>query len=267
MGIISYFKRPKITKLSLKDWQRNRDVFTQTYRVNFIPPVLEPLLYLFALGFGLGSLVGTVKIFNLTIKYTRFIAPALVSISIMNSAFFECTYGSFVRMHYQKTFDAMIATPLSLEDVIAGELMWGATRSLINGTIILLVVSAFGLVNFSFALLILPVAFLGGFLFASLGMIFTAISPNIDTLNYPTFLLITPMLLFSGTFFPLSVLPKALQMLALAALPLANVVSLNQGLTLKSLGWLQLYNLAWILIVSIVLAIVSINLMKKRLIE
>jgi lipooligosaccharide transport system permease protein len=267
MGILSYFKRPKITRLSMKVWQRNRDVFTKTYRVNFIPPVLEPLLYLFALGFGLGTLVGTIKIFNLTVSYTRFIAPALISISVMNSAFFECTYGSFVRMHYQRTFDAMIATPLSIEDVIAGELMWGATRSLINGTIILTVVSAFGLVNFSFALLILPVSLIGGFLFAALGMIFTAISPNIDTLNYPTFLLITPLLLFSGTFFPLSVLPNPLQIIVLAVLPLANIVSLNQGLTLKSLGWLQLYNLAWILIVSIVLAILAINLMKKRLIE
>jgi lipooligosaccharide transport system permease protein len=263
MGILSYFKRPKITKLSLKDWQRNRDVFTKTYRVNFIPPFLEPLLYLFALGFGLGTFLGKIE----GITYTTFIAPALISISVMNSAFFECTYGSFVRMYYQKTFDAMIATPLSLEDVIAGELLWGATRSLINGTIILLVVSAFGLVNFSLALLILPIAFLGGFLFASLGMIFTAISPNIDTLNYPTFLFITPMLLFSGTFFPLSVLPNALQKLALAVLPLANLVSINRGLTLKNLGWLQLFNLAWILIVSIILAIVAINLMRKRLIE
>ena len=266
MGILSHFKRPRITRLSLKVWQRNRDVFTKTYQVNFIPPVLEPLLYLFALGFGLGSLVGMVKIFGMTVKYTRFLAPALISISVMNSAFFECTYGSFVRMHYQRTFDAMIATPLSIEDVIAGELMWGATRSLINGTIILLVVSAFGLVNFSFALLILPVSLIGGLLFASLGMIFTAISPNIDTLNYPTFLLITPLLLFSGTFFPISVLPKVLQIIVLAVLPLANIVSLNQGLTLKSLGWLQLYNLAWISGVSIVLAILSINLMKKRLI-
>lgn len=267
MGILSYFKRPRITRLSFKVWQRNRDVFTKTYQVNFIPPVLEPLLYLFALGFGLGTFIGTIKIFNLTVSYKEFLAPALVSISVMNSAFFECTYGSFVRMHYQRTFDAMIATPLSLEDVIAGELMWGATRSLINGAIILLVISAFGLVNFSFAILILPVSLIGGFLFASLGMIFTAISPNIDTLNYPTFLLITPLLLFSGTFFPISELPKAVQTLVLAVLPLANIVSLNQGLTLKSIGWLQLYNLVWILVVSAVLAILSINLMKKRLIE
>lgn len=98
-------------------------------------------------------------------------------------------------------------------------------------------------------------------------MLFTAISPNIDSLNYPTFLLITPMLLFSGTFFPLSILPKAIQTLAFVALPLTNLVSITRGLTLNSLGSLQLFNLAWILIFSIVLAILSINLMKKRLIE
>lgn len=263
MGILSYFKQPKVTKLAWKVWQRNRDVFSKTYRVNFIPPFLEPLLYLLALGFGLGYFVKEIE----GLSYTVFIAPALISISVMNSAFFECTYGSFVRMYYQKTFAAIIATPLNLEEVIAGELIWGATKSLINGGIILLVVSAFGLVNFSLALLILPLSFLGGFLFAGLGMLFTAISPNIDSLNYPTFLLITPMLLFSGTFFPLSILPKAIQTLAFVALPLTNLVSITRGLTLNSLGWLQLFNLAWILIFSIVLAILSINLMKKRLIE
>jgi lipooligosaccharide transport system permease protein len=263
MGITSYFKRPKVTRLALKVWQRNWDVLRKTFKVSLIPPFLEPLLYLFALGFGLGFFVGQIG----GIPYPAFIAPALISISVMNTAFFETTYGSFVRMYYQKTFDAITATPLNLDEVITGELLWGATRSLINGAIILFVVTAFGLVQMPVGLLILPFAFLGGFLFATIGMIFTAISPNIDSLNYPTFLFITPMFLFSGTFFPISILPNTVQTFAFAALPLAHLVSIARSITLNSLTLFNAYNLAWIIVISAILAIVSINLMKKRLIE
>jgi lipooligosaccharide transport system permease protein len=263
MGITPYFKPPKVSGLTLKVWQRNWDVFRRTFKVNFIPPFLEPLLYLFALGFGLGFFVGQIE----GIPYPAFIAPALISISVMNSAFFETTYGSFVRMYYQKTFDAIIATPLNLDEVIMGELLWGATRSFMNATIILLVVTAFGLVQMPVGLLILPFAFLGGFMFAAIGMIFTSISPNIDSLNYPTFLFITPMFLFSGTFFPMSILPSAIQTFAFTVLPLAHLVSIARGITLSNLSLFNIYNVVWITVVSAVLAIVSINLMKRRLIK
>ncbi|CAD7769581.1 ABC-2 type transporter [Candidatus Methanoperedenaceae archaeon GB37] len=259
---MSYFKFPELTALVWKVWLRNRDVFMKTYRVNFLPPLIEPLLYLFALGFGLGTYIETMD----GIPYPRFIAPALISISIMNSAFFECTFGSYVRMYYQKTFNAIIATPVSIEEVITGELLWGATKSLINATIMLPVLAAFKLIELPHALLIIPFAFIAGFLFASIGMCFTAISPNISTLNYPTFLFITPMFLFSGTFFPLKLLPEPLQYLALTALPLTHVVSITRALTLAKTSNLLIFNLTWILTISLILFILSVNLMKKRLI-
>ncbi|MHC1572653.1 MAG: ABC-2 transporter permease, partial [Methanosarcinales archaeon] len=155
---MSYFKFPELTALIWKVWLRNRDVFMKTYRVNFLPPLIEPLLYLFALGFGLGTDIETMD----GISYPRFIAPALISISIMNSAFFECTFGSYVRMYYQKTFNAIIATPVSIEEVITGELLWGATKSLINATIMLPVLAAFKLIELPHALLIIPFAFIAG---------------------------------------------------------------------------------------------------------
>lgn len=111
-------------------------------------------------------------------------------------------------MYYQKTFDAMIATPLSLDDVITGELLWGATRSLIYSSVMLLVLILFGVVDLPLSLLIIPFSFLAGLLFACIAMCFTAITPGIDALNYPAFLFITPCFLFSGTFFPLEVLPQ-----------------------------------------------------------
>lgn len=123
---MTYFALPRLSNRVWKVWHRNKDVFMKTYKVNFLPPLLEPILYLFALGFGVGSFIDVIE----GMSYPQFIAPALISISIMNSAFFECTYGSYVRMYYQKTFDAIIATPLSIEEVITGELLWGATRVL-----------------------------------------------------------------------------------------------------------------------------------------
>jgi len=262
MRILSYLRFPRVTRLAWKVWLRNKDVFMKTYKVNFIPPFLEPLLYLLALGFGLGFFIREVD----GLPYAVFIAPSFIAISIMNTAFFNCTFGSYVRMYYQKTYDAIIATPLSIEDVIGGELLWGATRSLINASIMLPVVASLGLVQLPVALLVVPFAFLGGFIFSTIGMCFTAISPDIESLNYPTFLLVTPMMLFSGTFFPMSLLPETVQGFALATLPLVHVVSITRALTLNSLGWFQLYNLAWILAVSIIFFILSVNLMKKRLI-
>ncbi len=257
-----YIKPPRITSKLWKVWMRNRDVFMKTYKVNFIPPLLEPILYLLALGFGLGFFIQQIG----DVSYATYIAPALLAIAMMNSAFFECTFGSFVRMYYQKTFDAIIATPLSLEDVIAGELLWGATRSIINVAIMFPVIVAFGLVKLPSALLVIPFAFLAGLLFAALGMCFTAIAPNIMTLNYPFYLFITPMFLFSGTFFPLSILPLPIRVIAISALPLTHVVSISRAATLASFEVFQLYGLVWIIAVTIPLFIISINLMKKKLI-
>ena len=95
----------------------------------------------------------------------------------MYASFFECSYGSYVRMYYQKTFDAIIATPVTIEDVIAGELLWGATRSMINAAVMVPVIALFGLIDTSYALLIIPFAFLGGLLFGAIGTVcFTAVT-------------------------------------------------------------------------------------------
>ena len=134
---------PTITRRAWKVWYRNLVVFFRTWHVNFFPPLIEAFLYLFAIGMGIGTYVKEIE----GIPYVNFIAPAILAISVMNSAFFECTYGSYVRMYYQKSFDAMIATPLSIEDVIAGELLWGATRSVLYVTIMLPVLVAFGVIS------------------------------------------------------------------------------------------------------------------------
>ena len=125
----------------IRVWQRNRDVFFRLWYSEAPGMIAEPILVLLAMGLGLGAYVGMVD----GQEYLQFIAPGIVAAYAMFSASFECTYGSYFRMEYQKTYDAIMATPLSVEDIIAGEIFWGATRSLMTGTVILIILS-FGLI-------------------------------------------------------------------------------------------------------------------------
>jgi lipooligosaccharide transport system permease protein len=263
------FTIPKLSYRVWKVWHRNFDVFTKTIAVNFLPSLLEPILYLLAFGFGLGGFIPSIR----GQSYIAFIAPALVAISVMNGSFFECTFASFVRMYFQKTFDAIVATPVSVEEVVAGELLWGATRATINTTIVLAVVAAFGLITSPLFLLVIPFAFFGGLMFAAIAMCFTSVAPNIDFFNFPSFLFLTPMFFLCGTFFPLTSLPTAAQGTAMAVLPLTHVVNITRGLVSGNLepilglspAMLILVSFAWVIAVTVFFFILSINLMKKRL--
>jgi lipooligosaccharide transport system permease protein len=265
----AHFTIPKLTYRVWKVWHRNFDVFTKTIAVNFLPSLLEPILYLLAFGFGLGGFIPSIQ----GQSYIAFIAPALVAISVMNGSFFECTFASFVRMYFQKTFDAIVATPLSVEEVVAGELLWGATRATINTTIVLAVVAAFGLISSPLFLLVIPFAFFGGLMFASMAMCFTSLAPNIDFFNFPSFLFLTPMFFLCGTFFPLTSLPLAAQGIATALLPLTHVVNITRGLITGHLestlglnpATLIAVSLVWIIAVTSFFFVLCINLMKKRL--
>ena len=254
---------PHLSSRVFSVWQRDFDVFRRLFWVSFAVPILEPILYLLALGFGLGLFVKEIQ----GIPYPRFIAPGLVSVAIMYGSFFECSYASFVRMYYQKTFDAIIATPVNLEEVVAGEILWGATRATINAAVVFLVVTAFGLSSPFHLAGILPLAFLGGILFGSLGMISTALIPSIDYFNIPIFLFLTPMFLFSGTFFPLEVLPKAAQKASFALLPLTHIVKITRSLILSRHDIGLLGSFLWIAVATLITFPLALYLMQRRLIK
>lgn len=204
-------------------WLRNWTVYRRTWLVNFAPPLLEPFLFLFAFGFGVGRLVDEVIYRGTVMPYPVFIAPGIIAVAVLNHSFFETTYASFVRMYYQRTFEAILATPLQTGDIIAGEIAWAATKGVFSALIMLAVISLFIPLAWPAALLVLPLAVLGGLLFAALGMLCTAITRHIDQFNFPVFLLVTPMFLFSGVFFPLESLPGWARLLA-EMLPLTHLV-------------------------------------------
>jgi len=257
---------PPISRRFIRVWQRNLTVYRQSWKISFIPPLLEPLFYLLAFGLGLSGLVGNIRYQGQEISYVRFIAPALIAITVMNNAFFENTYASFVRMYYHKTFDAMMATPLTVEEIITGEIIWGATKAVIATAIMMAVISGFGLIRYPEGLLLLPLAFLGGLAFGASGMVCTAVTPNIELFNLPVFLFITPMFLFGGTFFPIENLPLWAQKTALL-LPLTHLVNVARAFANGRIDATVLPGIAYLAAFSAAAFPLAIRKMRRRLIK
>lgn len=250
----------------IRIWQRNLTVYKESWKVNFLPPLLEPLFYLLAFGIGFSGMISSVSYASKDVSYVSFIAPSLVAINIMNNAFFENTFGSFVRMYYQKTFDAMMATPLNADEIITGEIVWGATKSVIGTVIMLIVISFFGLVSYPAGLFIVLAAFLGGIAFGSVAMYFTGMVERIELFNLPIFLFITPMFLFSGTFFPITGLPLWAQYLALF-LPLTHLVNLVRALSFGLFNSELLISLAYLSVFCLIMFPLAILKIRRRLIK
>ena len=247
-------------------WQRDMDVYRTTWKTNFLPPLLEPVLYILAFGLGMGSLIGVVHYQGRTMPYLRFMIPGVITVSIMFWSYFETTYSTFVRMYYQKTFQAILATPLLIEDVIAGEWLWGASKSVMAATLMMLVTGAFGLISWPMALLVIPLGALGGLLFSAAGLITTALVPRIDSFNIPSFLLIFPMFLFSGTFFPIDVLPGWAQSIAFV-LPLTHISFLVRGACTGSFPSFWGWNVVYLAVLTFIFTGLAIVLMRRRIVR
>jgi lipooligosaccharide transport system permease protein len=169
-----------------------------------------------------------------------------------------------VRMEYQKTYDAIIATPLNVEDVTAGEIFWGATRSFLTGVAILVIAACFQLVHSPWAVLLPVLAFLEGILFASIAILFTSVVPAIYSFNYYFTLFITPMFFFSGVFFPLSNFPEIVQTIS-QVIPLTPVVQIARALVWGEFHPGLLLSLAIIIVLAVIFFSLSLFTMRRRL--
>ena len=247
-------------KRAFRVWQRHWLVYTKLYRTSFALNFAEPALYLVAMGLGLGSFVKDIH----GVPYIKFIAPGIVASSSVFAAVYECTYGTYIRMTFQKTFDAILATPVNLDDLVAGELIWGATKSVIFGITIMIVIALFGLVDSPFLLLAVPFIFIGGLIFAELSLIFCAIVPGIDFFSYFYTLFMTPLFLFSGIFFPLDAMPRLVADLAYFT-PLYHLVNICRAFSAGTVSGAA-GSMAWLIVMVIVLAPLPFKLMKKRII-
>jgi lipooligosaccharide transport system permease protein len=246
-------------KRALSVWLRHFAVYKRLYKSSISLNFVEPVLYLTAMGFGLGAFVEHIN----GRPYINFIAPGIIAYSAMFAATFECTYGTYIRMTYQRTFDAILATPVNIDDLVAGELMWAATKSMLYGTIIIFVISLLGLVDSPMLVIAVPVLFVGGLIFAEISIIFTALIPGIDYFNYFFTLFMTPMFLFSGIFFPLDRLPSFAEKVAFFT-PLYHLVNVTRSL---SGGEFPAGDVLWLLVVVALLAPYSFRLMRRRILR
>jgi lipooligosaccharide transport system permease protein len=232
-------------------WLRYFDVYRKSLTYGIVTTFVEPLLYLFAFGFGLGSMVGNVKLLGMELSYRQFILAGIVGQTIMFQGFFEASYGSFIRMYYQRIFQAIAVTPITLSEVLWAELFWDASKATFAAAAVLAIGVILGDFHAAGALLALPVCFAGALTFAALGVFVAAKSKTIEEISYPQYLLIFPMFLFCGVFFPIQNLPSFLQWIAWT-LPLTSIVSLTRSLTLGTPLEPQVFALigVWLVLVT-----------------
>jgi len=253
---------PRVGRRALKVWRRDMAAWFRFYKPSLIGNLAEPILFLVAFGFGLSKYITNIG----GVPYINFIAPGLVVASAMNAASFECAFGSFTRMSAQKTYDAIIVTPVNIEEVAAGDILWGASKGFIAAVIMLPVLVAFRLMGSPWLLLSPFLYLLIGLMFASLALIVTAFAPSYDFYAYYFSLVISPMFFFSGIFFPLSGMPAWVGKAAWF-LPLTHAVNVSRALATGSITFSLVGDVVWMMLFTTAASWVAIKLIKRRLVK
>ncbi len=255
---LSPWPRPSLRFLPV--WRRNLRVWRKLMVPSIMGNFGEPLLYLLVFGYGFGRLVGDIG----ELPYMVFLASGIVCSSVMFAASFEGLYSAFYRMHEQRTWSAMLNAPLNVDDIVTGEIAWAGTKGAFSGLAILVVTAVLGLTGGWLALWVLLLIPLIGLCFGAMAVLVTALSPTYDFFLYYFTLMLTPMLLISGVFFPLVELPAAVQVAAYL-LPLAHAVELVRPLMLGELPaavWLHIPVVAGY---GLIAASIAILVLRRRL--
>jgi lipooligosaccharide transport system permease protein len=214
---------------------RNLLVWRKLAIPSLVGNIAEPLMWLFAFGYGMGALVGQITLpgaaggADVKVPYILFLASGSICMSAMNAATFEALYSAFSRMHVQKTWDGIMNAPVSLDDVVLAEMLWAAFKSLFTVSAILLVMLCLGISHSPKLLLAWPILLGVGVTFSCIALVFNALAKGYDFFTYYFTLCITPMMFLSGIFFPLEQLPPLVRLLS-QALPLTNAVALVRPL-------------------------------------
>jgi lipooligosaccharide transport system permease protein len=243
---------------------RNLMSYKRFVLTTFLVSLVQPLFYLITFGVGMGAYMGAFG----GKPYLYFLVPGVLISSVMMSSTFECLYGTFVKIVHEHLYDALIATPVSAEDAVAGDIAWASFRGLVSGTLMLAVAGAMGILPVSVlsVLVLLLVMLAVGIMFGSLGMVVTSKAPNFDFFNYYTELVITPMLFFSGVFFPLTNFPGWMKTLS-QFLPLTHAVAISRAAFSGEYPPSLLLNVAVVVGLGAVSFVAGIRMMKKRLIK
>jgi lipooligosaccharide transport system permease protein len=256
----SLFALPQLSLRFIPIWRRNFMVWKKMAGASVLGHLADPVIYMLGLGYGLGRMLPEIN----GMPYIAFLAAGTVCYSTMNSASFEALYSGFARMHQQRTWEAILNTPVMLDDVVFSEIVWAASKSLLSGVAVLVVVWVLGLSHSPLSLWIIPLSLLVGLCFASVGLIMTALAPGYDFFMYYFTLVITPMVLLCGVFFPVEQLPPALRTVS-SILPLTHAISLARPLMNNVIPAQLLWHIGVLLGYALVGFYVSLVLFRRRL--
>lgn len=254
------FAPPALSLRFVPVWRRHFLVWRKLAIPSLLANLADPLIMLFGLGYGIGAALGKMG----GTSYFAFLAAGFVASSTMYSASFETLYSAYSRMQVQRTWEAIVNAPMTLDDVIIGEWIWAASKALFSGLAILLVMAILGYAQFPLAAAAVPVMALIGLAFAATGLAVNALARGYDFFAYYFTLLLTPMMMLSGVFFPAEQLPAAIQTIA-RLLPLYHGVALVRPLLAGALPAAPLEHLAVLAAYAIVGLYAALALTRRRL--
>jgi lipooligosaccharide transport system permease protein len=255
-----HFALPHLSLRFFPIWRRNFLVWKKMAGASVLGHLADPVIYMLGLGYGLGGMLPEIN----GMSYIAFLAAGTVCYSTMNSASFESLYSGFARMHEQRTWEAILNTPITLDDIVLSEVIWAASKSLLSGVAVLTVVWMLGLSHSILTLWIIPLSLLVGLSFAALGLIMTSLAPSYDFFMYYFTLIITPMVLLCGVFFPVEQLPPFLQSVS-SVLPLTHAINLARPLMNDAVPAQLLLHVGVLIGYAITGFYVSLVLFRRRL--
>jgi len=253
---------PLLSSRFLPVWRRNLMVWKKLAIASILGNIADPLLYMLALGYGIGSLIGEVG----GMSYIAFIGTGMVCQSAMFTASFEGMYSAFSRMHVQRTWEAIINAPIGIDDVMVAEWIWAATKAVMSTAAILVVIMALGYGHTWLVVWILPLGFLVGLTFGAAGLVMNALAPGYDFFTYFFTLVLTPMLLLSGVFFPVEQMPPVLAAVA-EFLPLKHAIDIARPLMLGRIPDYVLLHVVVLVFYAALAFYVALVLTRRRLLK
>jgi lipooligosaccharide transport system permease protein len=241
---------------------RDVAIFGRYWKATTFSSIVQPTIYLLAFGLGFGSLVHRVG--HLT--YVQYVATGVVATAVLFSSAFPGMFNTFIRWQFQRTYDAMLAAPVDVEELITAEVLWISARAGVYGLAPLLVAIAFGLEPNAGMLLVPFIGFVTGFGFAAFGVTVAAVAKTIDNFNYITSAVLTPLFLVAGTFFPISALPAGLRTIAQLN-PLYHCVQLVRDASFGYYSAADLGHAAVLIAFALLMWRLAISQLGKRLID
>jgi lipooligosaccharide transport system permease protein len=246
--------------------ERNILVYRHQWIIIF-SGVFEPIFYLIGIGLGIGGIIDPLELADgRTISYLTFVAPALLATAAMNGAVFETIFNVFFKLNFAKTYDGVLATPMGITEIALGEMLWALIRAALYAVVMFVIMLVFGLILSPWGLLIVPAALLVAAAFAAAGLAGTSYLRTVNDFDVPMGLIVMPMFLFSGTFFPIEAYPEPIQVF-MQLTPLYHAINLIRGLSLGVVGLAQLWDFIYLVAFFAICITLAMRQMEKRLIK